>query len=122
MPRMRVGPLTNGLERIAQAAARRPLVDLDDVEDFEYAVPVVQVQLHAADAPLQLHVERRMAVIQRRKVATWLGSDVIAVVCSEKLELIDPQLLDARRLGSADDRRAHHETADRASDQRRKRV
>ena len=77
MTRMGVGPFAHRFERVAQPAAVRPLVDFDDVENLKHAVAVVQIQFDAADAPVQLHVERGVAVIEEFEIATaaWLARD-----------------------------------------------
>ena len=68
-------------------------------KNFKHAVAVVQVQLEATDAPIQLHVERSVAVIEEFEIAMRLGPHVIAVVRADELQLIDPQLFDVRRTG-----------------------
>src|ERR1700685_3287842 len=100
MSQMAVRPLAHRLERFAETRAIAALVDFHYVKDLKHAVPLVQVQLQAAHAPVKLHVEGRMAVVKRLEVAMRPGTRVIAVVRADELQLIDPQFFQAGRLDS----------------------
>ncbi len=94
---MGIGPFSHRLERVTEAAAGRSLVDFDDMKDLEDSVPVVKVQLHAANTTIELNIKRRVAVVQRGEIAARLGPDVVAIVRADALELIDRQLFNAGR-------------------------
>ncbi len=71
-----------GSQRVGQFAARGAFVQDRHVKHLELAILVMQVELERSDAPIQLHVERRVCVIPFVHVALRLGrvAHVIAVV------------------------------------------
>ena len=105
--RVRVGPRLHDAEALDPSGTRRPEVDVGDVQHPDPGRVGVDVELDLADAlRLELHVERRVRELPRLDERPRLdgGSDVIAVVGPERLQLVQAQALVAVPSAAAEER------------------